>query len=310
VTEKLSETIPLELDLLDALPELNPSARRLGMQWVDALPKNRRRGSFPRCLLFTEGDRIVVADKLTKLVGLPGVQVDAKDFWMPRGLPILKANGEWDTTPIKEAKLGESIGFLSDDQCKRVTSWWLAVLKRANTPNWDIASTCRIGDQDGLLLVEAKAHDAELNKDGKSLDDDASEGSIANHEQIGRVTNAASAGLSKTMAGWNLSRDMHYQLANRFAWAWKLSTMNVPVVLVYLGFLGATEVTDRPKLGEPFLDCADWSRIVLEHSRNIVPERAWGRDFKVGGITFKPLIRVWEQEFPLQPQPRGSSISS
>jgi hypothetical protein len=136
------------------------------MKWLDALPKNRRRGSFPRCLLLMEGDRTIVADKLTKLVELPGVHVEAKDFWMPQGLPVLKANGEWDTNPIEEAKLGESIGFLSDDQREKVTSWWLAVRKRANTPNWDITSTCTIGEKDGLLLVEAKAHDAELKKDG------------------------------------------------------------------------------------------------------------------------------------------------
>lgn len=268
------------------------------MKWLDALPKNRRRGSFPRCLLFMEGDRTIVADKLTKLVGLPGVHVEAKDFWMPQGSPVLKANGEWDTMCAEEAKLGESIGFLSDDQREEVTSWWLAVRKGANTPNWDIASTCTIGNKDGLLLVEAKAHDAELKKDGKSLDKDASDASIANHEQIGRAIGAASAGLNKAIAGWrNLSRDSHYQLANRFAWAWKLASMGVPVVLVYLGFLSAMEVNDRSRLGEPFVDCADWSRVVLEHSRNIVPERAWGRDIKVGYITIKPLIRVWGDEF-------------
>jgi hypothetical protein len=105
----------------------------------------------------------------------------------------------------------------------------------------------------------------------------------------------ASLGLKDTMDGWNLSHDSHYQLANRFAWAWKLASMGVPVVLVYLGFLGAAEMKDR---GEPFADYADWSRIVLEHSQNIVPERAWGRDIKVDGIIAKPLIRVWKQEFP------------
>jgi hypothetical protein len=42
---------------------------------------------------------------------------------MPQELPVLKANGEWDTNPIEEAKLGESIGFLSHDQREEVTSW-------------------------------------------------------------------------------------------------------------------------------------------------------------------------------------------
>jgi hypothetical protein len=266
---------------------------------LNALPENRRRGSFPRCLLFLEGDRTTVARRLTKLVGLSDVHVEAKDFWMPS--PVLNASGEWDMNSIEEAKLGDSIGesrrFLSPDRREEVTRWWLALRERANTPNWDIASACTIGEKAGLLLVEAKAHYAELKKDGKPLGKDPSAGSIANHEQIGRAIGTASAGLMEGMGGWKLSRDSHYQLANRFAWAWKLASMGVPVVLVYLGFLCANEVSD---LGEPFVDCADWSRVVLEYSRNIVPERAWGRDIKAGSSTIKPLIRVWEQMIPAQ----------
>jgi hypothetical protein len=242
-----------------------------------------------------EGDQATVAERLTRLVGLTDVRVEDGRCWMPKGLPVLKANGGWDANPIEEAKLGESIGFLSDEQREKVTSWWLAVRKRANTPNWDIASTCTIGKQPGLLIVEAKAHRAELKQDGKLFGKDASHGSGKNHEQIGRAINEASSRLNEAMPGWNLSRDSHYQLANRFAWAWKLASMGVPVVLVYLGFLYAKDVSD---LGEPFVDRDDWSGVVLEHSRNIVPERAWGRDLNVGSVTIKPLIRAWEQHIP------------
>lgn len=265
------------------------------MKWLDALPKNRRRGSFPRCLLLMGEDRTIVAHKLTKLVGLPDVRVEPNDFWMPKGLPVLKANGEWDMSLIEEAKLGEVIGFLSDDQRDRVTSWWLAVRERANTPNWDIASTCTIGGKSGLLLVEAKAHDNELKMDGKPLKKDAFINSRANHEQINRAIFAASAGLNAVISGWKLSRDWHYQLSNRFAWAWKLASMDISVVLVYLGFLGANEMKD---VGEPFVDCDDWSRILFQHAREIVPEEVWSQDIKVGHASIRPLIRVWEQEFP------------
>lgn len=274
------------------------------MKWLEALPKIRRRGSFPRCLLFMEGDRTIIADKLTKLVGLPGVRVEERDFWMPTGLPVLKADGEWDMNPIEEARLGESTGFLSPDRREEVTRWWLVERERANTPNWDIASTCTIGKKPGLLLVEAKAHDTELKKDGKSLHEKASAASIANHRQIGHAIVDASAALEKTIEGWNLSRDSHYQLANRFAWAWKLASMGVQVVLVYLGFVSAKGVSD---LGEPFVDCADWSRVVLEYSRNIVPEGAWEQDLKAGPITIKPVVRVWEQEMTAQTKSRPKS---
>jgi len=38
------------------------------MSWIEALARNRRRGSFPRCLLLMEGDRPAVAERLTGLV--------------------------------------------------------------------------------------------------------------------------------------------------------------------------------------------------------------------------------------------------
>jgi hypothetical protein len=246
-------------------------------------------------LLFMGGDRRAVAARLTKLVGLPGVEVQAGNYWMPQGLPVLKVVGGWDMSPIEEAKLAESEGFLSDVQRREVTDWWLAVPDGPNTPNWDIASTCTIHGKRGLLLVEAKAHEAELKKDGKRLENGASPASVENHKRICRAIGSASAGLENVVPGWHLSCDSHYQLANRFAWAWKLASMGIPVALVYLGFLRATEVSD---LGKPFVDCADWSRIVLEHSQNIVPAGAWNRSIRVGHSVINPLIRACEQGVP------------
>jgi hypothetical protein len=240
------------------------------------------------------GDRTSVADRLTQLVDLADVHVNAKNFWMPQGLPVAKANGEWDKDPTREAKLGVEANFLSPDQSKEITNWWLAAPMEANTPNWDIASTCTIREKPGLLLVEAKAHCAEVKQDGKPLRNEASPESLANHEKIGRAIAAASAGLDNAMPGWNLSRDSHYQLANRFAWTWKLASMGIPVVLVYLGFLDAAEMND---LGESFVDCASWTRVVLDHSRNIVPEQAWGGNIEVDGTSIEPLIRTSKQSF-------------
>lgn len=272
------------------------------MKWLEELPKNRQRGSFPRCLLLLSEDRPIVAGNLTNLIGLLGVRVETKHFWMPRGLPVLKANGAWDTTPTEEAKLGESAGFLPEEQRKEITNWWLAAPGRANTPNWDIASICTVGKKEGLLLAEAKAHKAELKSDGKTLGNNVSEESKRNHNQIARAISVASGALNEVMAGWKLSCDSHYQMANRFAWAWKLASMGVPVVLVYLGFLNATEMED---LGEPFTDYAHWSKIVLEHSKDVVPQQAWGRDINVGHATITPLIRVWQQDLQSRHKPKS-----
>ena len=103
----------------------------------------------------------------------------------------------------------------------------------------DIASACEIEGKSGLLLVEAKAHENELSYSGKSSPG-VSVNSQGNHQQIGQAIAEANAGLELAAGNpWGISRDSHYQLSNRFAWAWKLASLGVPVVLVYLGFLNA-----------------------------------------------------------------------
>ena len=51
--------------------------------------------------------------------------------------------------------------FLPDPLPQQLKEWWLKRPLRANTPNWDLVSTCKIAGRDGLLLIEAKAHDRE-----------------------------------------------------------------------------------------------------------------------------------------------------
>lgn len=63
------------------------------MKWIAALPENRRRGSFPRCALFMEGEPAVVADRLTKLVGLPAFDVGGGKLLDAPG--IAGAQGQW-----------------------------------------------------------------------------------------------------------------------------------------------------------------------------------------------------------------------
>jgi hypothetical protein len=259
------------------------------MNWIEALPEKGRRGSLPRCLLLTEGERSAIAGQLTSLVGLAGVQVSEDDFWMPQGLPVQVADGGWDMSPVMEAKLGEVPGFLTPEQRETVTSWWLARRYQANTPNWDIACTAKIDGQDGLILVEAKAHSGELKVDGKRP------GNKKNHEKIGAAIHQANAALNTILPGWSLSRDSHYQLANRFAWAWKVASLGRPVVLVYLGFLRAGEMRDR---GEPFADAAAWENVLKEYSQGIVPEAAWNRRLRVQGAPLWVLLRSMEWIFP------------
>src|SRR5690606_35723525 len=120
----------------------------------------------------------------------------------------------------------EDPGFLDNPRRQAMTNWWLAVVANANTPNWDIASTCLVDGKPGLLLIEAKAHHAELTnaEKGKSLPN--SDNGWLNHERIGHAIAEASYRLQRATGWrWAISRDSRYQMSNRFAWSWKIASM-------------------------------------------------------------------------------------
>ena len=259
------------------------------MNWLNKL--ENKRGSQPRCVLFMDGEREEVAARLTELVDLPDVLVSPTDTWMPYG-----------KSDPAEAELDKADGLLPHDIQQKLGKWWLAV-RRGNvtTPVWDIASTCSIKGKKGLILVEAKAHENELPTQGKRLDKNASENSQENHEQIGRAITEANRGLQSNIGGdWVISRDSHYQLSNRFAWSWKLASLGVPVVFVYLGFLNAQDMAcDSPI----FKSEEDWKRVLKNYSKNTVDNTCWEKrwDFVA---PFTPVIRSYNQPFdPKKPDP-------
>lgn len=160
--------------------------------------------------------------------------------------------------------------------------WWLRQTRHAQTPNWDLVSTCTINNQPGLLLVEAKAHEKELDEAGKRP------GNAKTHEQIEKAIREANIGLESILSGWDLSLSSHYQLANRFAWAWKLAAIGVPTVLLHLGFLRAEEMAD---LGCPFTSAKDWETAIRRHAAGVVPKNAWERPLRTPKAPMYPLIR-------------------
>ena len=233
------------------------------------------RGSRLGCLLLTEGPPNLVAERLNTLIATDTVVVDAaRHTWMPIG-----------RNSPKEAKLGECPRFLCASHRESITAWWLAVRKRANTPNWDIVSTATIEGQDGLVLIEAKAHSNELKTYGKRL---YNQSNRRNHERIAVAITEANIAFTAMLPGWHLSCNTHYQLANRFAWAWKIATLGVPVVLIYLGFLQMEDMRDQ---GAPLVSGADWDRLVRGHAAGIVPDSAWEQRFAIGSASVRPLIR-------------------
>ncbi len=271
--------------------------------WWQVLDKTR--GSRPRTVLLADGARPDVARRLTDLVGVPNVAVTANDFWMPLGKPVRTGTG-WNKEPAKEARLDRDASFLPAAARQALRRWWLEVPRGANSPNWDLASTCRIEGGNGMLLVEAKAHSKELSVAGKSAPSTGN--GWKNHERIGSAIEQARAGFRRDAGGsWRIARDSHYQLANRFAWSWKLTSLGVPVVLVYLGFLNAE---DMAKEGSLFRSEDDWGRAVRHHARGVVDDTCWDRRLVVNGQSFTPLIRALELPFAPRVQRRTVRDSS
>ena len=250
--------------------------------WLKELGKDNR-GSRPRCVLLTDGIADQVGQRLTGLVGRPEVEVSAEDRWQPQG-----------TRDVREAELDKlrkgSAVLLTDAIRRQLQEWWLVEGRgRSKTPSWDIASTCTVSGRKGLLLVEAKAHSEEFSKG------DRCGAGPANRKRIESALEEATAGLRKATGGpWRLSVEHHFQLANRFAWSWKLATLGVPVVLVYLGFLDAVEMTDKRS---PFGSDDDWKNVLLEYCRDTIDAACWETTLDVRGTPLLPLMRSDPQPF-------------
>lgn len=179
--------------------------------------------------------------------------------------------------------------ILPNETEHRLREWWLVKsVEQAKVPNCDIASTCRINGKPGILIVEAKAHVGEM----------SSEGAVAQEPNLTSIANAiqeANNGLvAATDLVWKLSHENHYQISNRFAWAWKLcmgdkdnNIPGIPVILVYLGFLNAYEMVRT----RTFANDEDWTKALKAHTKEIIPEDVWDKERKVNDQSFIPLIR-------------------
>ena len=251
--------------------------------FLRSLKREERKGSKPRCHWLTHGTRKQVARRLTKLASPWGI-VSENDHWMPEGF-----------CNIKEVQLHTATRLLPQKVRDKLDDWWL-VVRKGKRPQWDIASTCKVNGCNGILLVEAKAHTKELNDElkGKDLKGNASANSRRNHRRIGAAIQEANVSLmDQTERVWSLQRDQCYQMSNRFAWSWKLTELGYSVILVYLGFTKATEMTEGEKQVS-FADHSHWESCVISHSRHLLPAEVWNKQWTVHDRLFVPRIMSCE----------------
>jgi hypothetical protein len=181
-------------------------------------------------------------------------------------------------------------------------SWWLQHTAGANTPNWDIALSCEIEGRPGLILVEAKANVPELSSAGKSVTVNASQKSQSNHTHIANAIAEARDGLAALLPYVAIDRDRHYQLSNRLAFGWKLASLGIPTVLVYLGFTGDQGIRD---VGMPIADDEHWQSCLREHLAPVCSPEVLDAPLHVGPARLWVLARsrpVLEESEPLRIQ--------
>lgn len=185
--------------------------------------------------------------------------------WMPRG-----------SGAPREARL-ETFGEAAipgHPAWKQLRRWWLRHERGANTPNWDIALRCDIEGVPGLILVEAKANEPELSDAGKwvwspkSKRTAPSPASLENHAQIENAIEEARLALAAQFPDTRIGASHSYQLSNRIAFAWKLATLGVPTVLMYLGFTGDNAIAN---VGRPFASATHWDNHFDAHLRKVAP---------------------------------------
>jgi hypothetical protein len=252
------------------------------MKEMITFEKREFKGSRFRCLQLTSMGPKKLQNFLGDLVA-PHATIPDDFHYVPRG--FVEPN---------ESVLAERDGF-SEEIVRafvELKKWWL-VLEKGTLPNWDLVSTCEIGGKRGLLLVEAKAHEGELK--GKT---DGSSVASENMTSIQKALDSAGVALGLERAGFQLSLKEFFQLSNRFAFSWKLATMGIPVVLVYLGFLEADDMGTRSRI---LKDGESWEAFVKKLSAPCIPGEAWGHPFCQG--TFIPLIRSARVELFAQVTP-------
>lgn len=129
---------------------------------------------------------------------------------------------------------------------------------------------------------------------------------MRNHARIGEAIAEADRALNALLPGFTLSRDRNYQLSNRLAFIWKLASLGIPTVLVYLGFTGDHGLGAAPRM---LCDEADWRGCFARHTRDAIPAAALGRWIDVGQAGFFVLVASREcledSPPPTKPAPRS-----
>jgi hypothetical protein len=220
--------------------------------------------------------------ELRKFVAPIGFSIADQATYQPRG-----------RHDHRESVLIGSASFLSSHQQERLLAWWLVHRRGARLPTWDLVVSARNSSgRPALVLVEAKAHAAELCAAGKRKlrrkDPEQQARSNENHEKIARAIAEANKALQSVVPGISLDVNESYQFANRIAFAWKLASLGIPVALIYLGFIGDRAIGNE---NDCFQRAKDWQRAFNRHTARCFPADSQSRRLNCGEADFWLLVQ-------------------
>jgi len=219
---------------------------------------------------------------------------DGRDVYMPIS-----------TNEPAEARL-ESFGPRAfpeyEVEWRALNRWWLA--NGGNTPNWDIAVRANVEGTPGLILVEAKANCPELRNGPKKPfklsqeqvqrmsvpeQEISKRRSLENNITIDAALSEVTEALRSEFPTIILGRTSDYQLSNRIAFTWKVASLGIPVVLLYLGFIGDDTFGDKK-----LIDGNHWKREIEEHLKTIGSPDILGRRIDTGNADMWMLVKPRE----------------
>ncbi len=139
---------------------------------------------------------------------------------------------------------------------EKFNDWWIK--RRGKRPTWDYLCEAELGNERGLILLEAKAHKSECSS-GKKAKPAVG---VPNYED--KLDNHMSIELSITKELAKLGGEYtgQYQIANRIAYAsFAQRVLHKPVLLVFLGFIGEAPAA----FPDRFESVGDWEREMERH---------------------------------------------
>lgn len=169
----------------------------------------------------------------TEIERIPGVKTEVGGGKPAPGEP----QEMWLETYLKKNKM------IQDDD--PFLTWWVPSAGKKAT--WDYICRAEINGKKGLILLEAKAHKGETNKKG---DIPHVPGKATDSNKAGRNFRQKEQNIKEEFKKFDIAYDAsvhgYYQVANRIAYASRIhSVLNIPVLLIFLGFIGDAHFKDK-----------------------------------------------------------------